>query len=143
MDLSYDTMPAFGGENRSMYREVRLADLVSDHENPSNHPIYIVEDGLGSSIFHIGDQIVETTVRKIIPIAQENTKNLVWKMFFDGACSKEGYGDGIVFISPDKEIIPLSYKLEFYTTNNINEYEALLLGLKAAKNMGIEKIYVF
>jgi ribonuclease HI len=34
-------------------------------------------------------------------------------------------------------------KLEFDTTNNINEYEALLLGLKAAKNMGIDKLFVF
>jgi ribonuclease HI len=122
---------------------VRLAYLVSDHENPGNHPIYVVEDELGSSIFHIGDQIDETTVRKIIPTVEENAENLVWKMFFDGACSKEGSGAGIVFISPTKEVIPLSYKLEFDTTNNISEYEALLLGLKAAKNMGIDKIYVF
>jgi ribonuclease HI len=143
MDLSYATIPVFGGEHRRLYREVRLAYLVSDHENPSNHPIYVVEDELGSSIFHIGDQIVETSVRKIIPAAEENTENLVWKMFFDGACSKEGSGAGIVFISPTKEVIPLSYKLEFDTTNNISEYEALLLGLKAAKNMGIDKIYVF
>jgi hypothetical protein len=33
--------------------------------------------------------------------------------------------------------------LEFYTTNNISEYEALMLGLKAAKDMGIDKISVF
>ena len=64
-------------------------------------------------------------------------------MFFDGACSKEGSGSGIVFISPSKEVVPLSYKLDFDTTNNINEYEALLVGLKAAKNMGIDKISVF
>jgi ribonuclease HI len=64
-------------------------------------------------------------------------------MFFDGACSKEGSGVGIVFISPIKEVLPLSYKLEFDTTNNISEYEDLPLGLKDAKNMGIDKIYVF
>jgi len=37
----------------------------------------------------------------------------------------------------------MSYKLEFDTTNNISEYEALLLGLKATKDMGIDKILVF
>jgi ribonuclease HI len=37
----------------------------------------------------------------------------------------------------------LSYKLEFDITNNINEYESLLLGLKATINMGIDKIHVF
>jgi len=143
MDLSYATIPVFGGEHQRLYREVRLAYLVIDHENPSKHPIYVVEDEIGSSIFHIGDQIVETSVRKIIPIVEENTENSIWKMLFDGACSKEGFGAGIVFISPAKEVIPLSYKLEFDTTNNINENEALLLGLKATKNMGIDKIFVF
>jgi hypothetical protein len=44
----------------------------------------------------------------------------VWKMFFDGSSSKEGSGVGVVFISPAKEVIPLSYKLEFETTNNIS-----------------------
>jgi hypothetical protein len=37
----------------------RLAYLVSDHENPGNHPIYAVEDDIGSSIFHISDDSFE------------------------------------------------------------------------------------
>jgi ribonuclease HI len=74
---------------------------------------------------------------------EKSMENSIWKMFFDGSCSKDGYGVGIVFISPDKEVIPLSYKLKFETTNNIAEYEALLLGLKDAKDMGIDKLAVF
>ena len=35
------------------------------------------------------------------------------------------------------------YKLEFVTTDNKTEYEALLLGLKAAKDMGIQQIFVY
>ena len=31
----------------------------------------------------------------------------------------------------------MSYKLDFKITNNIAEYEALLLGVKASKEMGI------
>jgi ribonuclease HI len=67
----------------------------------------------------------------------------VWKMFFDGASSREGVGAGVVFVSPCQETISLSYKLEFETTNNVAEYEALVLGLRAAKDMGIEEISVF
>jgi hypothetical protein len=37
----------------------------------------------------------------------------------------------------------LSYKLEFETTNNVVEYEALVLGLRAAKDMSIEELAVF
>jgi ribonuclease HI len=64
-------------------------------------------------------------------------------MYFDGECSREGSSARIVFISPTKEVIPMSYKLEFDTNNNISEYEALLLGLKATKDMGIDKISIF
>ena len=143
MDLSYATIPVFGGEQRRLYREVRLAYLVSDHNNPTNHPIYVVEDDLGSSIFHMSKEMEEVSVRKSTTVMGDNKDNFVWKMYFDGACSKEGYGAGIVFISPTKEVIPMSYKLEFDTTNNISEYEALLLVLKAARDMGIDKLSVF
>jgi hypothetical protein len=67
----------------------------------------------------------------------------LWKMFFDGASSKEGVGAGVVFVSPCQETIPLSYKLEFEATNNVAEYEALILGLRDAKDMGIEEITIF
>jgi ribonuclease HI len=64
-------------------------------------------------------------------------------MFFDGASSKEGVGAGVVFISPTQEIISLSYKLEFETTSNMEKYEALVLGLRAAKDMRIEELTMF
>ena len=40
-------------------------------------------------------------------------------------------------------MISLMYKLEFVTTNNTTEYEALFLGLNAAKNLCIQQIYVY
>ena len=64
-------------------------------------------------------------------------------MFFDLASTQASAGAGIVLISPSKETIHLSYKLDFKTTNNIAEYEALLLGVKAAKEMGIMCIKIF
>ena len=64
-------------------------------------------------------------------------------MFFDGACSREGTGAGVFFVSPTQETISLSYKLEFEATNNVAEYEALILGLRAAREMGIQEVAVF
>jgi ribonuclease HI len=64
-------------------------------------------------------------------------------MFFDGASSREGAGAGVVFVSPTRETISLSYKLEFEATNNVAEYEALVLGLRAAREMGIQEVVVF
>jgi ribonuclease HI len=46
-------------------------------------------------------------------------------------------------VSPCQETLSLSYKLEFEATNNVAEYEALVLGLRAVKDMGIEELAVF
>ena len=51
-------------------------------------------------------------------------------MDFDGAVSKEGAGVGIWARSPKNDPKLLSYKLYFDYTNNVVEYEALVLGLK-------------
>ena len=34
----------------------------------------------------------------------------------------------------------MSFKLEYEATNNVTKYEALLLGLQIAKNMGIQSL---
>jgi ribonuclease HI len=67
----------------------------------------------------------------------------VWKMFFDGASSSMGAGVGVVLVSPCQETISLSYKMEFEVTNNVEEYEALVLGMRAAQEMGIREMVVF
>ena len=64
-------------------------------------------------------------------------------MFFDGACSRETAGVGVVLVSLEKESTQLSFKLDFQVTNNIVEYEALLLGLNATKGCRIRNIKVF
>ena len=68
---------------------------------------------------------------------------VVWTMYFDGASAQSSVGTDVVLISPSKENIHLSYKLDFKTTNNVEEYEALLLGVKAAKEMGIMCMNIF
>jgi ribonuclease HI len=64
-------------------------------------------------------------------------------MFFDGACTKETAGAGVVFISPFKETTHFSFKLDFKVTNNIAEYKALLLGLNTAKEMKIKMLQAY
>ena len=64
-------------------------------------------------------------------------------MYFDGSSSKEGAGAGVVLISGGGEIISLMYKLEFKITNNTAEYEALILGLRVAKDLDIQEVVVF
>ena len=56
-------------------------------------------------------------------------------MAFDGAVSKEGAGAGVLIKPPMGEPKLFSYKLHFKCTNNMVEYEALILGLKALKDL--------
>jgi ribonuclease HI len=73
-------------------------------------------------------------------------KTGIWKMFFDGASSYLGAGDGALLIAPDDQfVIPFSYRLQWYIdcTNNVCEYEALVLGLEAARRMKIKNLEVF
>ena len=67
----------------------------------------------------------------------------IWTMYFDGAGAQNSADAGIVLISPSKENIHLLYKLDFKTMNNVAEYEALLLGVKATKEMGIVCMNIF
>ena len=53
MEISYATIPMFEGEFKRLYRETQFAYIISDHHNPSNHPIYDEEKELGSSIMHL------------------------------------------------------------------------------------------
>ena len=55
MDLPYAIIPVLGGAHRRMYREAQLAYIISDEGNPTNHPIYVVDIDLGSSILHLTD----------------------------------------------------------------------------------------
>ena len=57
--------------------------------------------------------------------------------------SREGSGVGILLIYHVDEIVTMMYKLEFEATNNISEYEALVLGLRGYKDMNIRELAVF
>jgi ribonuclease HI len=59
-------------------------------------------------------------------------------MNFDSAHSRSGKGVGIVITSPTRRSFNFAYRLEFEATSNVAEYEALLLGLEIAKDMGIK-----
>jgi hypothetical protein len=123
-----------------------LAYIISDEANPTNHPIFSLDTDLGSILLQLTDvpePPLEIRKQSLNLCEDSPLITSVWKMFFDGASSREGVGVGVFLVSPVQEIISLSYKLEFEDTNNVAKYEALVLGLRDAKDMGIEEISVF
>nr|XP_009800992.1 PREDICTED: uncharacterized protein LOC104246803 [Nicotiana sylvestris] len=55
-----------------------------------------------------------------------------WKIYFDGAAHREGAGAGIMFITSQEEVLPYSFTLTQQCSNNVAEYQALILGLEMA-----------
>ena len=54
-----------------------------------------------------------------------------------------GSGIGIILESPTGEKISYALRLEFPASNNEANYEAMIAGLRLAREMGIEKIKVY
>ncbi|XP_073304191.1 uncharacterized protein [Primulina huaijiensis] len=74
-------------------------------------------------------------------VHQENVDP--WKVYVDGSSSKEGSGVGVVLISPVGEEVKLAVRLDFRASNNEAEYEAVLAGLRAARNVGATRVLIF
>jgi ribonuclease HI len=62
-----------------------------------------------------------------------------WTVFCDGSWGTFGVGAAAILISPSRITPCYAARLEFNCTNNIVEYEALLLGLQKLKAMGIRR----
>jgi ribonuclease HI len=60
-------------------------------------------------------------------------------MFCDGSWGTFGAGAAAVLVAPSKVRTCYAVKLDFSCTNNITEYEALLLGLRKLKAMGLRR----
>jgi hypothetical protein len=60
-----------------------------------------------------------------------------WTVFCDGSWGTFGAGASAVLVTPSKVRTCYAAKLDFSCTNNIAEYEALLLGLRKLKAMGM------
>ena len=64
-------------------------------------------------------------------------------MFFDGAARREGAGAGVVFISPQRQILLYSFSLSELCSNSVAEYQALIIGLQMAIEIGILQLEIF
>ena len=99
-DLAYVPQKAVKGQ--------ALADFLADHPVPSDWEYS--DDFLDEDVFYI----------EVMP---------PWMMFFDGAARLEGAGTGVVFVSLQVQILLFSFSLSELCSNNVAEYQALIIGL--------------
>ena len=68
---------------------------------------------------------------------------LPWKVFMDCASNTLGARVGIVIITLEGIKLEHSFRLGFRASNNEVEYEALLVGLRAASDLGAKEVEVY
>ncbi|XP_034689099.1 uncharacterized protein LOC117916968 [Vitis riparia] len=70
-----------------------------------------------------------------------------WHIYFNGATNHSGYGIDVLLIPSQGDhilrLVRLAFSDRHPTTNNIVEYEACILGLETALELGIRQMYVF
>jgi ribonuclease HI len=113
------------GKNIIVLKEGRVLPYIESVPQPI---VNYVKEELGVySIFVDEDNIT---------LEQIDLDDGMWHMHFDGSCSNERNKAGIILYSPVGKIHNFSYRLEFSCRNNVTKFEALLLGIENAYNLG-------
>jgi ribonuclease HI len=91
----------------------------------------------------IGNYVVFIIEKINLPKHEEqNSFQGFWRMSFDGACSKSGNVDGIIFKIPQSGIYPHAIILEFPCTNSEVEYKPLIQGMILSLQKKVENMVV-
>jgi hypothetical protein len=120
------TIPNPEGGLFTIYDEPLIGSLVETSNEPSDQ-LLCINSGLNNWFVQEGKLVVD---------AIEETKG-IWTSEFDGSHSSSRSGAGVVLTTPSGEVLYHSYRLEFRCTNNVVEYEALILGLNLAIDKGV------
>ena len=131
MDWTYSTVPASEDSLVRLHREKERKHHVEDPKKPSNEYVYNTDEIESYTCY---SSFLAPIKEKI----KDERVDVIRRMNFDGAHSRAGKEAGIVITSPSGQIFNFASKLEFEATNNVAEYEALLLGVEIAKDMGIK-----
>ncbi|XP_074292889.1 uncharacterized protein LOC141619770 [Silene latifolia] len=104
---------------RTSIKSQTLADFVSD---------------FSPAIQNLADEEVLTL--------EGGRKTEVWQIHIDRASNQRGAGVGLILRSPQGNLIAQAVRCEFKATNNETEYEALILGMQLALDLGVRNLHI-
>ncbi|SPT17070.1 unnamed protein product [Triticum aestivum] len=84
--------------------------------------------------------LVDWAKTQYLPPAPDSTH---WRMHFDGSKMRTGLGADIVLTSPKGDKLRYMLEIHFAASNNVPEYEALIHGLRLAKEINIRRILCY
>ena len=114
------------------YERTSSGRLLAEHPDSKETRLY--ED--------LPNEIVE------VYMTQTSFEEQVWQLFFDSA-SRMGptrnivAGVGVVLICSQNYVIPYAFALTKLCSNNVAEYNALLIGMQLAEGIGVKYIEAY
>ncbi|KAK8923701.1 hypothetical protein KSP39_PZI019443 [Platanthera zijinensis] len=79
----------------------------------------------------------------VVEVAEEQlTRPVPWKVVVDGASGRHSLGVGVILESPQGIRIEQTVVVHFPITNNQAEYEAVIAGLRLARELGVHDVEV-
>ncbi|KAK1686983.1 hypothetical protein QYE76_047831 [Lolium multiflorum] len=124
-------------------RVISLVIVVERKEEAKPHICYLrtaVSKAPLSTIFLNNADATDISSQIGQKIANLEPEPETWVMHFDGSKQHQGSGAGVTLKSPTGEV-QYVLQIHFEATNNMVEYEALLHGLRIAKEIGISTSY--
>ncbi|GJS41644.1 reverse transcriptase domain-containing protein [Tanacetum coccineum] len=106
------------------------------------HPIIVVMDQPIKQGQILSDFIVERPEEDSLdtPIEVEEELLEPWILFTDGSSYADGSGAGLILTNLEGAELTYALRFRFEATNNEDEYEALIAGLRIAEEMGVRNL---
>ncbi|KAL0413037.1 UNVERIFIED_CONTAM: hypothetical protein Sradi_1505400 [Sesamum radiatum] len=74
---------------------------------------------------------------------EDTSQDQVWLLHVDGSSTTQGSSAGIVITSPQGEDLEFAIKFSFKASNNEAEYEALVIGMRMAHEVGARHLLAY
>ncbi|KAI5317776.1 hypothetical protein L3X38_037483 [Prunus dulcis] len=124
--------------------------LIRSKDN-AEHPVHYVSTALQDAEVRFSSYPISLITEPNLPPSQDHTASKgtfdltqpLWTLFVDGSSNAQGCGAGLVLISPDKVALEYALRFKFQASNNEAECEALIAGLRLAKEMDAKQIQIF
>ncbi|GJY09957.1 reverse transcriptase domain-containing protein [Tanacetum coccineum] len=90
----------------------------------------------------LADFLVEKLEEASMDMSEKEIPQEPWTLFTDDSSCIDGSGTGLILTSPEGTEFTYALRFQFTASNNEAEYEALLVGLRIAAQMGVRNIRV-
>ena len=67
----------------------------------------------------------------------------LWTLHVDGSSNASGVGARLILTGPEGDVAGYALRFKFLATNNEAEYEALIAGLRVAREVGDQHLKAF